>query len=70
MRFIEVDLPEPEGPTIETYSLRPMVRFDALESLHFHPAGAVDLADRGHFDHYSYLKDSAGLMDAARRAGK
>ncbi len=32
MRFMSVDLPEPEGPTIETYSLLPMVRSTPLSA--------------------------------------
>ncbi len=68
--FMRVDLPEPDGPTMATYSLPPMSRSMFRERLDLDAPGAVDLADAAHANHHSYLNETAGLTDAARRAGK
>ena len=70
---MSVDLPEPEGPTTATYSLRPDVEVHAPQGLDLDAARAVDLADALHVDHGTSSlvpSDSAGLTEAARRAGK
>ena len=71
---MSVDLPEPEGPTTATYSLRADVEVHPAQRLHLHAARAVDLADPLHPNHrfhpHSYLSETAGLTEAARRAGK
>jgi len=43
---------------------------EAVAGLDLHAAHGVDLPYPVHPDHHSYLSDTAGLTEAARRAGK
>ena len=45
-----VDLPEPEGPTMETNSPRFTSRSDAAQRVNVHLADAIDLAQVAHLD--------------------
>ena len=79
MRFMSVDLPEPDGPTMATNSPVLHLEVDALERLDLDLAGVVDLADGLHADDRAASREAsfirsvsvaAGSIDAARRAGK
>ena len=52
MRFISVDLPEPDGPMMATYSFCLMRRDDAAQGMHLllraHVVGAPEIVDDDH----------------------
>ncbi len=53
IRFISVDLPEPDGPTTARNSPSRDVEIDVAQSLDLDLAGVVDLADAAHADQTS-----------------
>ncbi len=70
MRFMSVDLPEPDGPTIATNSPGSIDEVDALQGLDLDLAGVVDLADASAMSMMAAVHRACGLLRSLVAQGR